>query len=198
MKSKRVYFGGKIDFLDWRHDLFGRRVGGADDADYADRLLNPEHTEDVGGGVIYGGPFFVSDRHGCIDGLHGAGEPCGAAGKLRAWGMDVVTSTGRPITRDDIYRVNCARIQRADWVFAYVDAFTAYGTFFEIGYAVAHAIPVALTFSPDLGKHGPTAELWMIEKAATHRYHGLPKEAFRQFCCDVGLSWQATHEENNR
>jgi hypothetical protein len=33
---------------------------------------------------------------------------------------------------EDVFKVNNARIQRSDWVFAYLDSFTAYGTFVEI------------------------------------------------------------------
>jgi hypothetical protein len=174
MTSKRIYFAGKVGFGGWREDIFGHGVGACY---HEEELLDPQRTWEVGGGVIYGGPFVTGDKHGCYVKIE---DFCRTSGH-------------RPITRADIFRVNCARIQRADWVFAYIDSFTAYGTFFEIGFAAAHAIPVAVALSPDLNRHGNPDDLWHVLAGAKHvyRYGESAGEMFEDCCRELGLTWQA-------
>jgi hypothetical protein len=202
MKPKRIYFAGKIGDRDWRSKLFGYRPAGLSD-DFAETLFNPSHVEDMGGGLLYGGPFFVSCDHGCAHGpsSHGVGAggpPFDDADKGEPWigGCSPVTKpSGQPYTKFDIFSVNNARIQRAHWVFAFIDDLTAYGTLMEIGFAYAHAIPIALAFSDTLIFEMNTApeEFWYAQQAATQIYCGSPQTTFAAFCEHIGIQWNADH-----
>lgn len=198
----RVYFAGKIGPTDWRTKLFGSRAGATSGCGTHDQdeLLDPTYVWDLGGGLIYGGPFFISDDHGCahFKMSHGVGANSLEAqnpftdvdeDELFVCGNTVTTTAGKGITRSQIHAINNDRIRRSDWVFANIDSFTAYGTFFEIGYAVAHAIPVALNISPSLTDHGNPSELWYLKMAAKESYFENVENAFAKFTLKRGVRW---------
>jgi hypothetical protein len=197
----RIYFAGKIGRGDWRCQLFSDyragvtpECGGDDQAS----LIDPAYAEDKGGGVIYTGLFFIGCDHGCAHGptSHGVGagqewydprhNPEPDKDRLVVCANDV-TAAGKVLTRSDIFQANNARIRQSDWVFAYIDDVTAYGTLFEIGYALARSVRVAVAFPEDL----MADELWYIQQAAKKVYRGTPANTFEQFCKDVGLWWRS-------
>ena len=75
----------------------------------------------------------------------------------------------------------------ADYVFAYLDNLTAYGTLVEIGFAYASGIPVAIALSPKLERK----DIWYALEAARFSYTGTPKDTFSEFCKQVGAPWKA-------
>lgn len=131
----RAYLAGKIGPHDWRHDLFELRgidLGLAET--WSGRATNyPElrETSDPGG-LIYGGPYFISCDHNCYHGPtrhgRGSGDPmaCGLGGEPR-----------------DLTVMRCQQwIRSADVVFVWLNSTDAYGTLVEIGYAKAIGKPV--------------------------------------------------------
>lgn len=94
--TKRIYLAGKIKKNGWRHDL----VPGLRDAYGIDQWTGywrggrdnptamPESWPELQmpNGLLYVGPFFVSDDHGCFhsDGRHGLNDyGCGEAYRMR-------------------------------------------------------------------------------------------------------------------
>ena len=130
----RVYFAGKIAKGDWRtavapdlRSLMPNCRGvGEPVAAFPDGLLACD------GRLIYTGPFFVGDDHGCGhgDGSHGLG----------AHGPACFTGA----TRAEVVRLCRHWLERSDLVFAWVDTDDCFGTVAEIGYAVALGKPVYL------------------------------------------------------
>ncbi|MCL8207245.1 MAG: nucleoside 2-deoxyribosyltransferase domain-containing protein [Actinomycetia bacterium] len=121
-----VYCAGKIAKNDWRHTLFpGLRGAGPDDWLERD-------------GLVYTGPWFVSCDHGCAHGphTHGTGPACGEDD-------DPVTVWNR---RQMTLLQGRAGLLRADVVFAWIDAPTAFGTFVELGYALGRGKGVFVAF----------------------------------------------------
>lgn len=68
----RIYFAGKIDKNDWRHEIVYNGLGVEPWA--AADMFDPDFIVDCGS-YLYGGPFFVRCDHGCFHGRnqHGAG-----------------------------------------------------------------------------------------------------------------------------
>ena len=118
-----IYFAGKIGRHDWRCELFGKnRIGGVNSSDGPDgfkTIFDKTYLRDMGA-FMYGGPFFISCDHGCAHGpaSHGAGSNgC----------LDGATEGVRK-THAAIWKVNRARIERADHVFSYINETDCYGT----------------------------------------------------------------------
>jgi len=107
-----IYLAGKIGPCDWRTEIFGDRFGAVDtnsadnDTHGFKKLLDETYVQDHGQ-FLYGGPFFISCDHCCahVPAGHGA-SPSGC--------LTGLADGGRLEIRDEIWRVNCARIKRAD------------------------------------------------------------------------------------
>ena len=174
-----IYFAGKIGRHDWRCELFGARIGGVDD-DYGFRsLLDETHVRDMGP-FAYGGPFFISCDHGCAHGpaSHGA-EPKGCLDGA----AEGVLETHRAI-----WRVNRARIRRADLVFAYINETDCFGTLIELGYAAALNKPITIGIGRNI-KIEEFDDLWMARECHTMGdvLLGSPNETFKRFMGDLGV-----------
>ncbi len=138
-------------------------------------LFNLNYVIDCGS-LIYSGPFFISDDHGCAHGPtdHGAaiiGNAC--IGKF-----------GRTLAerRSRIFTTNMARLARADWVFAYIERSDCYGTLVELGAPHARYTPIAIGLSPELRGQD---ELWMAQQTASCPvWMGSATQCWQVFCRD--------------
>ena len=130
------------------------------------------------GAFVYGGPFFISCDHCCAHGpaSHGA-SPTGCL---------TGAAEGLLETRAAIWRVNCARIKRADCVFAYINEMDCFGTFVELGYAAA--LPQRIGVGIGRQYHVEQFDdLWMarechnINGELDGAWLGSPRETFDKF-----------------
>jgi hypothetical protein len=158
-----VYFAGKIGPNDWRHELFPWLRGYCNDHK---GLLNQRLARDCGN-FIYGGPFFIGCDHRCAHGpsQHGAAAE-GAGG--------CISGAHIPDLRRQIFDINKRRLERANFLFGYVESIDAYGTILEIGMASTLQIPIALRLPAD-------PDLWMTFHAATKLYDGTAAECWQKF-----------------
>jgi len=129
VKGKRkflVYMAGKISVNDWRHDILGERKLRNSDYWKTDSLHTHKTTLKINNEVDYCGPFFVSCDHGCYHGesTHGV---------VRDNGYDCSGSS--PVTEKTLFNGCLKQIEKADYVFCWIDDLTAYGTLFELGIA---------------------------------------------------------------
>lgn len=109
-----VYLAGKIGKNDWRKELIPNLPGHL----WRDGpIQTPTYS--------YVGPFFVNCDHECTDGpnTHGAAS--------------VENSREEHFTRAEIVDNNNAALRSANLIFAYISETDAFGTFCEIGYALA-------------------------------------------------------------
>jgi hypothetical protein len=177
-----IYFAGKINKNDWCKTVPGDYRPGAvyaEDSDDRPKLWNPDWRLDCGT-FFYGGPFFVSCDHGCGHRLnaHGAngglsGDVCGNEDRLAG-------------LHQSVWDVSCARIQRANLVFVYVNETDCFGTLVEIGIAAASNKAIFLALGPDLSK-AQRADLWMPQAAAIKVYSGTAKTAWQALRYDLDL-----------
>jgi hypothetical protein len=175
-----IYFAGKIGPEDWRCELFGHRTGGVDASgdDFGFKtVFDKTYVRDMGA-VVYGGPFFISCDHRCAHGpaTHGA----------RPKGCLVDVDEGVLETHKAIWRVNRARIERADLVFAYINEVDCFGTLIELGYAAALNKPITIGIGRNI-KIEEFNDLWMARQCATmgDALLGSPNATFEQFLLRV-------------
>jgi nucleoside 2-deoxyribosyltransferase len=166
---RQVYLAGKIQENDWRHAIFRG-------------LRNNRQT--VRDGFQYCGPFFISCDHGCY---HGPGEHGRGAGSDRECEV-------KPETRLSVVEKCRSWIDAADVVFCYVDRERAFGTLFELGYAVAKGKPIFLAVNgvdhekyplsgdfTDFGFADFWADAWFIRMNAE-----------KSICCpDIQSAWSS-------
>jgi hypothetical protein len=146
-----VYLAGKVAKNDWRHDaVLGLRGALGNGPETGAQMPQGEFFV-LSTGVRYSGPFFVGCDHGCAHGpsTHGSGNG---------------GCTQTPTTRSDVARRCREGIDRADYVFAWLDDLTAYGTLFEIGLAVGLGKKIWLYTSPDHDHD----DLWFAKHSATN------------------------------
>ena len=155
LPKPRVYLAGKISQHGWRERLTDGQVIVRDE-------LDPHHTEDFWNFTLTG-PFFVSIGHGCAHGPTTHGQ--GMLGP-------------RDAVRRRVFDANVARIEKSDFVFAYINELDCYGTLFELGYAHSHGVPVFLNFGIDLTER-QKMELWFSRMACTV-VPGSIEDAFEQ------------------
>jgi hypothetical protein len=181
-----IYFAGKIAQGNWRDQILGGRIGSSNDAyDNRECLFNPKiDLREDRGNFWYGGPFFISCDHGCAHGpgLHAASGSC-------------YDGYSRPLeTRPKIWAANRRLIERADYVFAYIDETNCFGTLIELGYAAALKKRLWVAF----GRNVPIEkfdDMWMARECGTLGYPrpwyghvGEPHEAFAKFLKAIGVA----------
>jgi hypothetical protein len=174
-----IYLAGKIGHDDWRTQIFGSRFGSVDWADDDatsgfKKLLDETLTTDCGR-FLYGGPFFIACDHSCAHAPNGHGaSPSGC--------LTGNAPYGRLEILNEIWRVNCARIKRADFIFAYINETDCYGTLIELGYAAALDKNIGVGIGRNI-KVEEFDDLWMARQC--HRYGspwlGSPAETFHEF-----------------
>jgi very-short-patch-repair endonuclease len=145
-----IYLAGKIAYDDWRHRVVsGLREANSKLYDFDDRYYWPILENSILGEHNYTGPFFISCDHGCFHKPHSHGYGPGCSGEK---------------SHADNPQVNnlCKEaIDKSDLIFAWIDAPDAYGSIFELGYAVAKGIPIFLAISEELKNR---RDLWFIEQ----------------------------------
>lgn len=146
-----------------------------------------EHA--VAGGLVrYGGPFAISDDHGCFhlpDSRHGCGPSWGCAGDFIDEAGNTVEVDDEGLAGFDVVERCLRQIRGCDAVHAYIDSLDCFGTFAEIGYAAACGKPIYLVIDPKLkpAERFPTEddprryekfELWFVASLATQWVFGGP------------------------
>lgn len=187
----RIYLAGKVAKHDWRHDIVGDGLRGADG-----NMSWRNQEIELPGGHIYVGPFFVSCDHGCSHfvGEHGiTKEMCfgdrgfqqeyeghaPSARANRAPGPDI--ASGELATYNErrryVFGQCCGAIERADLVFAWLDDPTAFGTIWELGYARGTRVQTAIGVPHGLD----LSDLWFAIYGAGQVYRtATPREALER------------------
>jgi hypothetical protein len=196
MRTPVIYFAGKISKRDWRHSM----VSGLS-LDNEAAILNPsliigQNELGPSGGQMtydwaYGGPFFRSCDHCCFHGpaSHGAGVQSDGGGESWSFmgGDDLMDRLS--YRRAAIFKVNHARVLRADAVFAFIESTDCYGTLVELGIKAAQnpfrPPMIVIGLAPGLSL-ADRDELWMVLQTAQHIFHGTAEECWEQFRRDVG------------
>ena len=120
-----IYLAGKVGYKDWRHTI----VDGLENANQD--FNTDDYIEDwhVMNGAIYGehnytGPFFIRGHSTHGDNTHGCD----------LYGHNIEGHGGNQ--RNAVPRLCRTAIDRSDVVFCWMDDLTAYGSIFELGYAM--------------------------------------------------------------
>jgi len=120
-----IYLAGKVGYKDWRHTI----VDGLENANQD--FNTDDYIEDwhVMNGAIYGehnytGPFFIRGHSTHGDNTHGCD----------LYGHNIEDHGGNQ--RNAVPRLCRTAIDRSDVVFCWMDDLTAYGSIFELGYAM--------------------------------------------------------------
>lgn len=155
MKIRFVYLAGKIHMNGWRKAIVPRL---RDIASNLDDIFATDCAGTVIEDLYVTGPFFISCDHGCYhgEGSHGVGadgDGCDGSG---------VPCTGTGIPEDVVPKVCMNQIERSNFVFAFIDDNTCFGTLCEIGYAIGKGIPVAVMFSTDKLRNS----MWFVSQMA--------------------------------
>lgn len=151
----KIYLAGKISSVrDWRGMIMGNyyRVCSIDDYDRIhngknkaiDYLAN-EAIEEIPGieNTYITGPFFISCDHSCYHGANSHGLGLHQIGCNE--GDDLVFGDWQ------VKWICLRQIDRADFLFAYIDSPDCYGTLHEIAYAQAKGKPTVIVFAtPEL------------------------------------------------
>jgi hypothetical protein len=133
--SPVVYLAGKIGKNDWRHELVEELRSYGSNELYEDPTKEwPILPNAIEGGFSYSGPFFIACDHGCSHGenTHGYDEGC-----LGPAFYDEIKRRDNTQRKVHIAEQCRKALERSDYVFAWIDDLTAYGTLFELGYAKA-------------------------------------------------------------
>lgn len=160
-KKPMVYLAGKIEDNDWRMSKLNVHNVLYDNSSY-ERVVPDAWPVYPYEKFYYVGPFgfkglcdVVGDHETFCD--FDAMEHLGDfSGDIEKYDGDDVFG----VSRKKLVKLCREAIKRADFVFAWIDCLTAYGTLFEIGYAVAIGKPVFIA--------GPyQADLWFSYSAST-------------------------------
>ncbi|MBO7710583.1 MAG: hypothetical protein J6S83_08950 [Lachnospiraceae bacterium] len=152
-----VYLAGKIGHHGWREKIV-QRVDELPDEIY---IKKPSAT--YIDGLYTTGPFFICCDHGCYHGAesHGVGAYSDADFDTNhGFYPDLCSGTGVP---SELVPIICKnQITSSDFVFAYIDSDSCFGTLCEIGFAVGKGIPVVTMFaSKELRK-----SMWFVAEIA--------------------------------
>ena len=143
-----LYLAGKISKNDWRHGLIPNLRG---HLWAAGPIVTPTYE--------YVGPFFVACSHGCAHGpnSHGVigGEGCFESSMTQRW---VISN-------------NKSAIEKADLIFAYINATDCHGTLFEIGYASALGKRIIVAFAPEID----AADFWLSSMHCKRVYNSVAR-----------------------
>ena len=133
-QKPNVYLAGKIRKHCWRHQM----ISGLRDHSWGDGPLQQD-------GFIYIGPFFIGCDHGCFHNRNSHGNVA-IRGDNLCPGRDSNAEFDAPHL--EVATLCLEALVKADLIFCYVDTVDCYGTLVEIGYALAHDIPLVIAFAP--------------------------------------------------
>ena len=172
-EQPRVYFAGKISRDDWRHQLFPyyRRY-----TTYFGEAFFPFCSD----GIMYCGPTFSGDDHGCTHGptKHASGDGC----------------NGSPIDRTAVLARSLEQIRGSSHMFAWIDSMEAFGTLVEIGYAAALDKNVFVSVSKEVAEDA-CGELWFAQHMSRDRNNEGYSNACYAFADFLRLIYKNTPDE---
>jgi len=163
---KKIYFAGSVGKGDWRNNLAVEATGRIMSNGYA------QYTTPSGGKFIYGGPFAISDDHGCFhEGDHGFG-PAACEGSFDENGEEGSGQRCLILPRCEY------QIRSCDALLVNITKPDCYGTYYEIGYASACGKPIFIHCPVIIKKNiqdthhagdgdGLGDDLWFIKQSAT-------------------------------
>ena len=135
-RMPHIYLAGKIRKHCWRHRL----VSGLRDHSWSDGALPQDD-------FVYVGPFFVGCDHGCFHNKNSHGA-IAIRGVNACMGRGVHADFDYPHL--EVANLCLSAVTKADLLFCHIDSDDCYGTLVEIGYALAHNVPVVVTFAPGI------------------------------------------------
>ena len=125
----KIYLAGKISKSDWRQSLLPKHILERRDKTVSHWEWPTQHSVFKTGKAAhdYVGPYFMSDAMSDGSPTHGAVDDCTDRPHMLAlW-------SGQPRVAELCFEA----VRKADFVFAWIDGFGAYGTCAEIDYAAA-------------------------------------------------------------
>jgi len=150
-----IYLAGGIEHAGWRHSqVDGLRKALVDPAPFIPALFSPEGNWPILLSAIrnqhnYVGPHFISCDHGCFHGPQTAGL---GLGQPTCASEEDNSSIALENRRKKVFELNKDAIERADFIFAWIDRTELYGTLVEIGYALGRNKHVAIAFAKNLSQ----------------------------------------------
>lgn len=187
----KIYLAGKVGQNDWRNGIVeGLR---SECADLFSDPLRPWRTlhRSVAGRHHYTGPYFISCDHGCFHGesSHGYGAnpvpdeyglPACVEACAHSFNSGCATTHGYNDFDQEFRRHvvdQClTAINNSDVVFAWLDDLTAFGSIFEIGYAIGQGTPVFTFFDLSARKqwydeNTKNSPLWFTQEATDYAFY---------------------------
>ena len=166
-----IYLAGKIGYKDWRHAIVDGLADANQDFD-TDDYIEDWH---VMNGVIYGehnytGPFFISRGHGESHGENTHG--------CDLFGHCIDSHGGNQKTA--VPRLCKTAIDRSDVVFCWMDDLTAYGSIFELGYAMGKGKQIYLAI-----KHDPESDTDVLPETCGSVWEALEEEPESSWSDDI-------------
>ena len=161
-----IYLAGKVGYKDWRHAI----VGGLENANQD--FNTDDYIEDwhVMNGAIYGehnytGPFFIRGHSTHGDNTHGCD----------LYGHNIEDHGGNQ--RNAVPRLCRTAIDRSDVVFCWMDDLTAYGSIFELGYAMGKGKQIFLAIKynwEEMQESRWFDDIWfLLESVGFKAFNGL-------------------------
>ena len=161
-----IYLAGKVGYKDWRHAI----VDGLENANQD--FNTDDYIEDwhVMNGAIYGehnytGPFFIRGHSTHGDNTHGCD----------LYGHNIEDHGGNQ--RNAVPRLCRTAIDRSDVVFCWMDDLTAYGSIFELGYAMGKGKQIFLAIKNDWEEMKESRwfdDIWfLLESVGFKAFNGL-------------------------
>lgn len=173
-RTPHVYLAGKIRKHCWRHGL----VSGLRDHSWSDGVLPKV-------GFDYIGPFFVGCDHGCFHNKNSHGAVA-IRGVNACPGRDIHADFDGPHV--EVASLCLGAVTRADLLFCYIDSKDCYGTLVEIGYAIAHNVPVVIAFAPGIASvidndfwFACAKARWVIYDVSEHELPSCLMSAIRRY-----------------
>ena len=126
-------------------------------------IYRTEPSETYIDGLYTTGPFFICCDHGCYHGSESHGVGAYTEKEIdNDSGITPERCSGEGVPAGLVPQICESQIMDSNFLFAYIDSSTCYGTLYEIGYAKAMGIQVAVMFAnPDLKR-----DMWFISESA--------------------------------
>ena len=173
-RTPHIYLAGKIRKHCWRHGL----VSGLRDHSWNDGVLQEVD-------FAYVGPFFVGCDHGCFHNKN-------SHGAVAIRGVNACPSRDVQAEFDgahlEVANLCLGAVTKADMLFCYIDSKDCFGTLVEIGYALAHNVPVVIAFAQGVASEadndfwfGCVKAQWIIYEAGEQELPSYLMRAIRRY-----------------
>lgn len=175
----RIYLAGKISKNGWRNDIVKAKEPSAEGLGHPSNLVKwPILERAIFGIHDYVGPFFVRDDHGSLHGRSSHGVGAYIEPEKPPFSVGFNEELG--IHRTRVAQLCKTAINKATFIFAWLDAPDAFGTFFELGFAMSKGKPVYIASQANF-KH--RKDMWFFETLADKWITGSsPRE-----CLQTGI-----------